>query len=390
MKRVSQNLHINRNYLPGEYENNNKMTLNHNYLPEQFADYKVIFEKIEQLVLRSDYTLGRYVDEFEDKICSLTGARHAVGVGSGTDALFLSLKSLDISSGDEVITTPFTFFATIGAIVAAGAHPVFIDTNNDFNIDTSQIEDAINSKTKAILPVHWSGLICDVDTIREISERHGIPIIEDACHAIQAYYRNCHAGRFGLAGCFSMHPLKNLNVWGDGGFIITDSKAIYERLTLLRNHGLISRDIVKEFAYNSRLDSIQAIVANHLLDKLDFITQKRIENANYYDLKLKNIEHIYIPERKKEIKHVYHIYSVLAKDRDRLQKFLISKSIDAKVHYPIPMHLQPAAKIFGYKQGDFPVAEKLAQSTISLPVHEYITSEQIDYVVSQIEDFYSQ
>lgn len=381
-------MEIQHNYLPQQYKETNTATINHNYLKEQFSDYKEIFIEIEKLIHSGDYTLGNPVNEFEKKISEITGAKYVIGVGSGTDALFLSLKASGIKEGDEVITTPYTFFATIGAIVTAGAKPIFVDIDEDYNINPKLIEQAITKKTKVILPVHWSGTPCKMDQIMEIAKKYNLEVIEDACHAINGKYMEKAPGTFGIAGCFSMHPLKNLNVWGDGGFIITNSKEMHNKLVLLRNHGLINRDECGIFAYNSRLDTIQAIVANHLLRKLDHITESRIKNAHFFDQELSKIKEIKIPTKYPKSKNVYHIYAIRAKNRNELKQFLVNNGIDAKIHYPIPMHLQPAAKDFGYQKGDFPVTESICESVISLPVHEFITQEQQRYIINKIKEFY--
>ncbi|WP_430396137.1 DegT/DnrJ/EryC1/StrS family aminotransferase [Ferrovibrio sp.] len=377
------------NFLPDQYETTGKLAVNHNYLGDQFADYDAILAKIGEVVRRGDFTLGRAVDDFEQRYAATVGVKHAIGVGSGTDALFLSLKALGVGPGDEIVTTPFTFFATIGAIVTAGARPVFVDIGSDYNIDPARIEAAITPRTKGILPVHWSGCPCDMDAIQAIADKHGLFIVEDACHAITATYKGRGAGSFGAFGCFSMHPLKNLNVWGDGGIACTNSDALADKMRLLRNHGLKDRDHCEIFAYNSRLDTVQAVVANHLMDKLDNISTKRIEHAAYFDAALQSLPQVIIPKRNDNvIRQVYHIYSLRFERRDELQKFLTARGIDAKVHYPIPMHLQPAASAYGYKPGDFPAAEALCASTLSLPVHEFITREQQDYVIAAIREFY--
>ena len=377
-----------RNFLPQQYETTGALEINHNYLQPQFADHDAILEKIRGLVIRGDFTLGREVDQLEDEFAAMAGAAHAIGVGSGTDALFLSLKALGIDKGDEVITTPYTFFATIGAIVTAGAKPVFVDIGEDYNIDVSRIEAAITPRTKAILPVHWSGKPCDMDPMLEIAARHGLDIVEDACHAVQATYKNRPAGTLGTLGCFSFHPLKNLNVWGDGGIVTTNSDELAGKLRLLRNHGLINRDQCAVFAYNSRLDTLQAVVARHLLTKLDQITQSRIAHAKYFDERLGQIPQIKIPAREAAIKQVYHLYIMRCDQRDALQKYLVAHAVDAKIHYPIPMHLQPAAAYLGHQRGDFPVCERIVGEVLSLPVHEFITREQQDRVIALIESFY--
>jgi dTDP-4-amino-4,6-dideoxygalactose transaminase len=376
------------NFLVRQYEATGGLAVNHNYLTEQFSDYDEIFRKIALLVERGDYTLGTAVADFETRFAEIAGVRFALGVGSGTDALFLSLKAIGVKPGDEVITTPYTFFATIGAIVTAGATPVFVDVKDDYNIDPAQIADAITQKTKAILPVHWSGYACDMDELLIVADEHGLHIIEDACHGIKAAYKGTPLGSFGVAGCFSMHPLKNLNVWGDGGVIVTNDEGLYAQLSLMRNHGLINRDECTLFGYNSRLDTIQAIVANHMLDKIDSITKSRQENSLYFDERLAEISQITVPERDSEKQHVFHIYVVRAERRDDLQAFLVGSGIDAKVHYPVPMHLQPAAQEFGYSKGAFPRAEAICDSVISLPVHEFITRAQQDFVVDKIKEFY--
>ena len=377
-----------RNYLPEQYEQTAEPPINHNYLKEQFADYPAIFAEIENLVKNGDYTLGRSVDAFEANIRKMTGSRFALGVGSGTDALFLSLKAAGVATGDEIITTPYTFFATIGAIVTAGARPVFVDIREDYNMDPHLIEAAITNRTKGILPVHWSGLPCEMDYIMNVADSNGLFVVEDSCHGIRAEYNGKPAGTFGLTGCFSMHPLKNLNVWGDGGYLVTDSEKMHNKLALMRNHGLLNRDECALFGYNSRLDTIQAIIANHLLKKIDSITEARIANAARYDRGLSQIQGITVPLRSGKAKQVYHIYVVRAKHRDELRQHLIKRGVDAKIHYPIPMHLQPAAEAYGYRRGDFPMCESVCESVISLPVHEFITNDQIDFVVSAIQDFY--
>ncbi len=377
-----------QNFLPNQYLKDNILPVNHNYLSQQFADHDVILSKIREIVIRGDFTLGKEVDLLEREYAILNEVKHAVAVGSGTDALFLSLKALGIDQGDEVITTPFTFYATIGAIVTAGATPVFVDSSTDCNIDASKIESKITPRTKAIVPVHWSGKPCDMDPIDELAGRYNLAVVSDACHAIRASYKGRASGSLGTIACFSFHPLKNLNVWGDGGIVTTNSDELADKIRLLRNHGLVSRDECKVFAYNSRLDTVQAVVARHMLEKIDRITNSRVNNANYFDQGLSSIPQVMIPKRAKEIYQVFHLYQIFCNDRDELQAYLIANGVDAKVHYPVPMHLQPAASHLGYKKGDFPVAENLSASTLSLPVHEFITREQQDSVIKLIREFY--
>lgn len=380
---------MNKNFLPSQYKRDEEFRIQHNYLYDQFADRKEILEKIEGVVRRGDFTLGEEVDRFEEEFASLIGVKYAIGVGSGTDALFLSLRALDIQPGDEVITTAFTFYATVGAIVTAGATPVFCDIGDDFNLNIELIESKITSKTKAIIPVHWSGRPCSMDKLMELSNSKGIPVIEDACHSILAEINGKKTGTFGLTGCFSFHPLKNLNVWGDGGIVTTNSEEINSKIRLLRNHGLSDRDTCEVFAYNSRLDTVQAVVAHHMLPKLSDLTNKRIQNAKFLDNALASLPQITVPTRVEGIKEVFHIYSFHAENRDKLQKHLNAKGIDAKVHYPRPIHLQPAAQKFGHKIGDFPKSESAAHDTLSLPVHEFISESDLDFMVSEIRAFYA-
>jgi dTDP-3-amino-2,3,6-trideoxy-4-keto-D-glucose/dTDP-3-amino-3,4,6-trideoxy-alpha-D-glucose/dTDP-2,6-dideoxy-D-kanosamine transaminase len=380
-----------KNYLPKQYQIDLTYKIKHNYLSEQFNDYKVILKKFEKIIKNNDFTLGKEVDIFENNIKKLLKEKYVVAVGSGTDALMLSLKCLGVKEGDEVITTPYTFYATIGAIVTAGAKPVFVDVNDDYNIDPSKIEKKITKKTKAIMPVHWGGKICEMNKILKISKKYKIPVVEDSCHGILAKYKNKFAGSFGDFGCFSLHPLKNLNVWGDGGFVVIKKKEHFKKMMLLRNHGLEGRNRNLLFGYNSRLDTLQACVANHLLKKIKFITNTRIKNAIKFDEGLKDINSLIVKKRSKDFKEVYHLYEFRIKNlkiRNNLVDYLIKHKIDAKIHYPVPMHLQPASKIYKYKKGDFPNAEKIANSTISLPVHEFVNNNQLKYIIQTIKKFF--
>tara|TARA_B100001093_G_C26710168_1_gene963070 strand:- start:45 stop:1190 length:1146 start_codon:yes stop_codon:yes gene_type:complete len=378
-----------KNFLPLEYKKNEKLNINHSYLVEQFADYSKVFREIEKVVKKGDYTLGKAVDICEKNFAKRTGAKFAISVGNGTDALLLSLKAFGIGPGDEVITVPYTFVATVGSIVTAGAKPVFVDVKEDYNIDETKIEKAITKKTKAIIPVHWAGRPCEMDKIKSIAKKFKLKIIQDSAHIIGARFKKNHLIKYGDTCTYSMHPLKNLNVWGDGGFIVTNNKALANRLYLIRNHGLKNRDSVEIFGYNSRLDTIQAVVANYKMkNKLDNITKKRIQNSITLDKLLAKNKNITLVKRFKHLKEVFHLYHINVKKRDKLKSFLIKNNIDAKVHYPTPVHLQKAAKFLKYKKGDFPVAEKLASSSLSLPVHEFIKRDHINYVVKTIEKFY--
>ena len=305
-----------KNFLIRQYLSDKKMSIRHNYLSEQFQNSKKIFNLIDDVVKFNDFTLGRYVEKFEKEFCKYQKTKYAIGVGSGTDAIFLSLKALGIKEGDEVLTPTYSFYATAGAIATTGAKPVFVDVKNDLNIDENKIEQKITKKTKAIVPVHWSGRVCEMEKILKIAKKYGLFVVEDACHAILAHDDNKKfAGNFGVTGCFSMHPLKNLNVWGDGGIITTNNKKIYEKLKLLRNHGLESRDNCKIYGYNSRLDTIQAAVGLEMIKKINLITNKRISNAKYLNSKLKNIDEIKLIHEQKNYKSVFHLYQFFCKKR---------------------------------------------------------------------------
>ena len=378
-----------KNFLPKEYKKNRKLKINHSYLVEQFADYTKIFKEVEKVVKRGDYTLGKEVDICEKNFAKRTGAKYAISVGNGTDALLLTLKALNIGSGDEVISVPYTFIATVGSIVIAEAKPVFVDIKEDYNMDENKIVTAITKKTKAIMPVHWAGRPCELDKIYSIAKKYKLHVVQDSAHVIGARFKKKHLINFGDACTYSMHPLKNLNVWGDGGFVVTNKKPLAKKLYLIRNHGLKNRNSVEIFGYNSRLDTIQAAVANYKMkNKLNNITNKRIKNATMLDKLLSKNENVTTVKRLKHLKEVFHLYHINVKKRDLLQQYLIKNNVDAKVHYPIPIHLQKAAKYLKYKKGDFPIAEKMANTSLSLPVHEFIDERHVKHMVHYINKFY--
>lgn len=383
------------------------MKVEYSYLLEQFkvqeskakvkyvdlskqANVEATLSDIKELLLKTgQFTLGQPVAEFEARFAKLCNTKYAVGVNSGTDALFLTMKALNIGAGHEVITAPNSFIATAGAIANTGARPVFVDVNDEYNIDAHLIEKAITPRTKAIIPVHLTGNPADMSKIMDTAHKYNLYVIEDACQAVGAAINGRVVGSFGIAGCFSFHPLKNLNVWGDGGIITTDSKELFDKLVLLRNHGLTNRDEVEFFGYNSRLDTIQAIVANQLLHVLNVITDTRIRNSRKYDDALSDmVDYISIPPRRSNVKQVYHTYVIQAKDRNKLLAYLAENGIEAKVHYPLPIHLQQASKYLGYREGDFSVCEAQAKSIITLPVHQHLTENQIAYVIDTIRKFY--
>lgn len=365
------------------------MEVPYSYLPRQFADVEPYLDDLRELVRSGDFTLGSAVGEFEERFASLCRLPYAIGVGSGTDALMLSLQASGVGPGDEVITTPNTFVATVGAIVSVGARPVFVDNDDQYTIDPNLIEEAITSKTKAILPVHLTGNPADMPAIMDIANRHGLAVIEDAAQAILASINGDSVGSWGETACFSLHPLKNLNVWGDGGIIVTQSDEINQKLRLLRNHGLSTRDEVVTFGRNTRLDSLHAVIANRLIGQVEHITQQRIANAARFDEAFAGLnEWITVPKRRPNVRQVFHTYVLRATNRNELLSFLIGQGIRAKVHYPVPMHLQPAAGYLGYKAGDFPVCEAHCREIITLPVHEHLANEEIDHIIDSVLGHY--
>jgi len=362
----------------------------YSYLEQQFADVESYLNDVRALVKAGDFTIGRALTEFEERFANLLGLPYAIGVGTGTDALMLSLKILGVGHGDEVITTPNTFVAVVGAIAMAGARPVFVDNNEEYTIDVAKIENAVTPRTKAIMPVHLTGCPADMPTIMQIAERHNLIVVEDAAQAILASIDGKSVGSWGVTAGFSLHPLKNLNVWGDGGVIVTRSQELRDKLRLFRNHGMTTRDEIAFWSHNCRLDTLQAVIANRLIGEVHAITDQRIANAKRYDDAFADLpEYIRIPPRRPNVKQVFHTYVIRVKDRHRLYTYLNENGVEAKIHYPIPLHLQKAAAGLGYKEGDFPVAESDAKSIITLPVHQHLKAAERDYVIDKVREFYT-
>lgn len=358
------------------------------YLPQQFAEAEAVFADIRKIVATGDFTLGEAVGKFEKRFAASVGSRYAIGVNSGTDALRLCLKALDIGPGHEVVTAANTFIATIGAIADVGARPVFVDCTDDFVCDPEQLEAAITPRTKAIMPVHMTGTMVDMKRLVEIAASHGIPVIEDACQAFKSTLDGRAAGTWGRCGAFSLHPLKFVNIWGDGGVIVTDDDELANKLRLIRNHGLLSRDVVVMLGVNSRLDSIQAAVALHVLDQADLIVKRRAENAAFYDRELKGLNQVSLAPRSLRIVHSFVTYQILAERRDELVAYCAGKGVECKVHYPIPVYCQEGLQGYGNKRGDFPVTDRHALTTVTLPVHQYLSHDQLAYTVATVRDFY--
>ena len=364
------------------------MKVRYSYLAQQFGNCDDLWEELKAFVPTGDFTLGKPLQEFEQHFAELIGTKFAIGVNSGTDAIKLSLKALGIGHGDEVITTANTFVATVGAIAELGARPVFVDCDDTFCMDVDQLEAVISPQSKAIVPVHFTGYMTDMRKLLPIVQKYQLPIVEDACQSILGAIEEKNAGTWGNTGAFSLHPLKNLNVWSDGGVIVTDDDGLNQQLRLLRNHGLVDRDTVGLMGYNSRLDTIQAIVGNWLIPQTEDIARKRIENAAYYDEQLGQIAGIQIPPRPEDFRVVYHLYIVFAEQRDELLQFCLDHGIEAKVHYPVPIYRQPGLAHLGYQEGDFPVTDAHTQKIITFPCDQHLSNEEIDHVINTVKSFY--
>jgi len=356
--------------------------------PLQYMEEKENLQAIVERVFSNGvFVGGGDVDELEDKLCNYTSAAHAVALNSGTDALILCLRVAGIGSGDEVITAPNSFIASVSAIVQSGATPVFADVLDDQNIDPAAIERAITNRTKAILPVHLTGRIADMNPIMELAKRHGLIVIEDAAQAFGSRYDGNMSGTIGHFGCISAHPLKNLNAAGDAGFVLTDDDKAAERLRRIRSHGLVDRDTSLEFGTVSRMDTLQAAVLAYRMGKLDDIIEKRRKNVSLYRSLLDPRFVFWPPCRDIEF-NTFHTFVIQVDKRDSLKDFLQEKGVASAIHYPVPIHLQPAARDLGFGPGSFPVTEHQAGRILSLPVHQFLKDGQIRYVAETINKFY--
>jgi dTDP-4-amino-4,6-dideoxygalactose transaminase len=354
--------------------------------------HTAIAEELNKAIARvfshNIFILGPEVQDLEKKIADYVGARHAIGVASGTDALLIALRSIGVGPGDEVITTPFSFFATVGVISRLGARPVFVDIEPDtFNIDPDLIEAAVTDRTKAIMPVHLYGQCAEMDPVMEIAGKHGIKVVEDAAQAIGARYKEIKAGTIGDLGCFSFFPTKNLGACGDAGMIVTNDDKLEEMCRKLRVHGAKPKYYHKIVGYNSRLDALQAAILGVKFNYLDTWHQGRRAKASKYDEML-SVENIKTPVVRDYNYHIFHQYTVRAERRDQLQSYLREKGISTVVYYPLPLHIQECFSDLGYKEGDFPVAEKASKEVLSLPVFPELRENELQEVVENIEDFY--
>jgi dTDP-4-amino-4,6-dideoxygalactose transaminase len=346
-----------------------------------------ILAKISNTIEEGKYILGPQVKQLESRIAEWTGARHAVAVANGTDALVLTLDACGIGPGDEVITTPYTFFATSEAISRVGAIPVFVDIDRFWNLDAEQVEQAITSRTKAILPVHLFGQPARMDAIREIADRRGLLVIEDACQAFGARFVGKPVGTLGKAGCFSFFPTKNLGTLGDGGLIVTSDAALADRVRELRQHGSSKRYYHDAIGYNSRLDELHAAVLLVMLEKIDEWNEKRRKIAQIYEERLAPLRpFIELPVTEDGRLHAYNVYCVTSPHRDFLREELLARNIQTGIYYPRPLHLQRAYHSLGYKPGDFPVAERLSAEALALPIGPLLTEQEQNQIVSALRD----
>jgi len=353
--------------------------------------YKKIKDEIDNAIIsvlkKGNFILGEELELFEKEFAKHCNVEFAFGVGSGTFALFLALKSLGIKEGDEVITVPNTFISTATTISHTGAKPIFVDIEEEtFNIDVTKIKEKVTDKTKAIIPVHLYGHPADMDPILEIAEKHNLKIIEDAAQAMGSEYKGKRIGSLGDIAAFSFYPTKPLGAYGDGGMLVTKDSKIAEKIELLRNYGQTIKYHYTLRGFNSRLDEIQAAILRVKLRKLNKWNELRRKNAKLYNKLLKNTD-IITPVEREDSKHVYYLYVIKSNQRDKLQEWLNSKKIATMIHYPVPIHLQDAYKDLGHRKGEFPITEKCVNEILSLPMFPELKSDQIKKIALCIKEF---
>lgn len=356
-------------------------------LKKNYEDLKQeMLSEITEVLQSGQFILGKKVTALEEQIKTFLKVNHALAVASGTDALHIALKALGIGKGDEVITTPFTFFATVEAIVYTGAKPVFVDVDEQtFNIDPALIEEKITERTKAILPVHLFGHPADMDLIVEIAKGHNLKVIEDCAQSFGGSFRNIMTGAFADAGCFSFYPTKNLGGYGDGGMVVFRDSALVDTMRRLRNHGSLGNYIHEGIGLNSRLDELQAAVLLVKLRRISQYNEQRRQVAGLYNELLQDCP-VQCPIQKEGAYHVYHQYTIKTKHRDFLQQRLRSAGISSVVYYPVPIHLQKAMSYLGHRPGDLPVAERLSKEVLSLPIYPELPKDDIYRICEVIRD----
>ncbi|MEW6171015.1 MAG: DegT/DnrJ/EryC1/StrS family aminotransferase [Candidatus Omnitrophota bacterium] len=347
---------------------------------------KEVNKSILDLMQRGDFILGKDEKIFEEEFAQYCNTKYALGVNSGTDALFLSLLACNIGRGDEIIVPCFTYIASAFAISYTGAKPVFVDIDEQtYNIDTKKIERLITKNTKAIIPVHLFGQSAKMREIISLAKKYNLKIIEDAAQAHGAEYYGKKVGSLADTGCFSFYPTKNLGGCGDGGMVTTNNKNIYKKILRLRDYGRRDRyhHVVK--GYNSRLDTIQAVILRIKLKNLDKWNQLRRKNAEIYNNFLRDLD-VVLPKEENNVKHVYHAYSIRLKNRDKIVQKLCSRGISTSIYYPIPLHLQPAYKELNYKKGSFPIAEKVSRDMLNLPIYPYLEKAKIEFIAKVLKE----
>jgi dTDP-4-amino-4,6-dideoxygalactose transaminase len=354
----------------------------------QFAEQRdEIMARIEAVLAEGNLVGGQDIEILECEIAGFCGVAHVVALNSGTDALALGMMALGIGAGDEVILPPNSFIASAAAVAIIGATPVFADVRDDLNIDHECVEAAVTPQTKAIMPVHLTGRIADMTPLEEIAKRHGLLVIEDASQSFGSRYQDRLAGSFGNVGCFSAHPLKNLNAAGDSGFLTTDDGELAARVAKMRNHSLVGKGLSETFGHVSRMDTLQAAILRYKLEVLPGVIDRRRSNADLYREYLDPTHVFMTPERDMEF-NTYHTFVIQVDRRDELKAYLAEQKIGSAIHYPVPIHLQPAASHLGYKAGDFPVAERQAGRILSLPVHQTLSQNDLRRVVDAVNDFF--
>ncbi|HMS41434.1 MAG TPA: DegT/DnrJ/EryC1/StrS family aminotransferase [Pyrinomonadaceae bacterium] len=364
-------------------------------LAEQNQNLRPEIEAALNRVLDTNgFILGAEVAALEKELAKYCGVKHAIGCASGTDALLLALMAFDVGQDDEVITTPYSFFATVSAITRLGAKPVFVDIDpNTYNLDVSQIEAKITDKTKAIQPVHLYGQCAEMLELQELSRKYNIPLVEDAAQAIGAEEFGKRAGAMSEIGCFSFYPSKNLGGMGDGGFMTTDDDDLAHKLFALRVHGSFERYYHKWVGLNSRLDGFQGAVLRGKLPHLDSWSDKRKQNADYYRQLFTDAgltEEIILPLERENVRHIYNQFIIkISKKRDELKQFLAENEIGTDIYYPVSLHLQECFEYLGYKSGDFPESERASRETLAIPIFPELKSEQQEYVVEKIAQFFA-
>ena len=359
-------------------------------LKAQFKGVKKdILKGVREILEEQKLILGQYCQKLEGQIASFSGVGHAISCANGTDALILALMALGIENGDEVITTPYTFFSTASSISLVGARPVFTDIQkSDMNIDVSLIENAITERTKAIMVVHLFGRLCDMDRILAISKKHNIPVIEDMAQALGAKRGGMAAGCFGDIAATSFYPTKNLGGIGEGGMVLTKRDDLGEKARKLRVHGMGDKQYIHEMiGFNSRLDEIKALALSVKFEKLSQWNKKRLENAGYYNMHLRDLP-ITLPPIDDETSHIFHHYVIRTRERDALQAHMKEEGVMTGIYYPLPLHMQPCFSYLGCKEGDFPVAEEAARTSLALPVFPELKKMEKDHIIKTVRSFF--